>query len=418
VNGPSLHRLRRPSHTAAFAAAAFLLAFSIAAARADWLFYRGPTENGVSSEKTWSPQFGAGGPKVLWKAALGTGLSSVTVSDGHAFSMGNKDDMDFVYCFDAATGKEVWRHQFPLKLDPNMFEGGPRSTPTLDGAHVYTVSHEGDLWCLEAATGKKIWYRHYQTDLGGRRPQWGYAGSPLLAGDLLICDVGGSGSSTVAFDRLTGAVAWKSGSDQAGYASPVLATLDGKPTVVILKADTLVGCDPKDGKELWRAPWKTEYDVNAATPLIIDSNKILVTSGYNAGCVLFEVRAGKIRELWHNKNLRSHINTPVAVGGFVYGTDGNVGGGNLVCLDLATGERKWEEKSVKGGSLIAANGKLIVLSEKGELVVCDASPAGFHAISRAPVLTKRCWVQPTLDAGKLFVKNNFGDLECLALTGN
>jgi outer membrane protein assembly factor BamB len=355
---------------------------------------------------------------VLWKAALGTGLSSVTVSDGRAYSMGNKDDVDYVYCLDVASGKEVWRHQFPLKLDANMFEGGPRSTPTLDGAHVYTVSHEGDLWCLDAGTGKKIWYHHYQADLGGRRPQWGYAGSPLIAGNLLVCDVGGSGSSTVAFDRLTGAVSWKSGSDQAGYSSPVLATLDGKSTIVVLKADTLVGYDPKDGKELWRTPWKTQYDVNAATPLIIDSDKILLTSGYNAGCVLFEVRGGKIRELWRNKNLRSHVNSPVAVGGYVYGSDGNVGGGNLVCLDLASGERKWDEKSVKGGSLITADGKLIVLSEKGELVVCDASPTGFHAISRAQVLDKRCWVQPTLDAGKLFVKNNFGDLECLSMSGN
>ena len=173
--------------------------------------------------------------------------------------------------------------------------------------------------------------------------------------------------------------------------------------MVILKADALVGCDAKDGRELWRTSWKTDYDVNAATPLLVGGDRILVSSGYNAGCALYEVAGGKVNQLWRNKNLRTHINSPVALGGFVYGMDGNANGGNLVCLDLANGgERKWQEKSVKGGSLVAANGKLIVLSEKGELVICDTTPEGFHAISRAPVLDKRCWVQPTLDAGRLF----------------
>ncbi len=121
------------------------------------------------------------------------------------------------------------------------------------GKHVFTVSHEGDLWCLDAATGNKVWYHHYQQDFGGRRPDWGYAGSPLVADNLLICDVGGSGTSTVAFDKETGTVSWKSGGDKPGYASPVRAVLAGKPTIVILKADALVGYEPKDGKELWRA---------------------------------------------------------------------------------------------------------------------------------------------------------------------
>ena len=182
------------------------------------------------------------------------------------------------------------------------------------------------------------------------------------------------GQSTVAFDKETGTVAWKSGGDKPGYASPVRAVLGGKPTIVILKADALVGYEPKDGKELWRAEWKTQYDVNAATPLLIGSDKIFVSSGYNAGCALFQVEDGKIRELWRNKNLRSHINSPVAVQGFIYGMDGDAGRNDFVCLDAANGEKKWEEKSIKGGSLIAANGKLIVLSEKGELVICEASP--------------------------------------------
>ena len=382
--------------------------------RADWLHYRGPSMNGLSPEKGWSAQFPPGGPKQLWKVDLGTGTASVTVAGDHVFCMGNQGGSDVIQCLDAKTGRTVWRHPFPLELDPNMFEGGPRSTPTIDGARVFTVSHQGDLSCLDAATGKKIWYKHYQKDLDGRRPQWGYAGSPTIDGNLVFLDVGGAGASTVALDKATGNLVWKSGADEAGYASPVVATIGGKKTVVILKASHLVGLDAAGGKELWRSEWKTEYNVNAATP-IVTGDRILITSGYNHGAALIGISGGKARELWKNKSLREHFNSPVVVGDAIYGVDGNAGGGNLVCLDLASGATKWAEKSTKGGSLISADGKLIVLTEKGELVIADAVPTGFHAISRAPMLSGRCWVQPVLVGGRLFLKNNAGALACFDL---
>jgi outer membrane protein assembly factor BamB len=329
--------------------------------------------------------------------------------------MGNDDGKDVIYCFDVKSGRELWKHTFPLELDPNMFEGGPRATPTLDGGHVYTVSHQGDLWCLDAATGKKVWYHHYQKDFGGRRPDWGFSGSPTVAGNLLLCDVGGTGASTVALDKKTGKVVWKIGNHAPGYGSPAVMQIEGKPTVVVFKAKDLVGYDLASGKELWSTGWQTSYDVNAATPLAVGGDRIFISSGYNAGCALIQVRNGKATELWRNKNLRAHVNTPVPIDGHVFGVDGNTGGGNLVCLDLATGERKWEEKTVKGGSLIRAGDKLFVLTEKGELVIADASPAGFKAQLRTSVLNKRCWVQPALSAGRLFVKDNDGNLVCLDL---
>lgn len=398
---------------ALLAAFAFLLAES---ASADWLQYRGPAQNGSIAEKL--PAALPAVPKVLWKARVGIGTAAVTVSGDHAFTMGNTDQKnDIVVCLDTKNGKVVWKHEFPLALDPNMFEGGPRSTPTIDGNVVFTLSHQGDLWALNAATGKPLWYKHLQKDFNGRRPGWGYAGSPTVEGNLLLIDSGGDGSSTLALNKTNGAVVWKSGSDKAGYASPVVADLGGKKTVVVFKAETLVGLDLKDGKELWRTAWKTDYGVNAATPIIL-GNSILVTSGYGYGAALFEVGSGGLNQKWRNKSLRAHFNSPVVHQGHVYGIDGNAGGGNLVCLDLATGDVKWTEKSVKGGSLVLADGKLICLTEKGELVICDATPGGFKTSLRAPVLEKRCWVQPTLSGGRLFVKNNDGDLVCMALGAN
>jgi outer membrane protein assembly factor BamB len=367
--------------------------------------------NGVSPEKVPAslPQ---AAPKTLWKASLGTGTAAVTVSGDRAYSMGNTGDKDIIYCFDVRTGKEIWRHSFPLDLDKRMFEGGPASTPTVDGNRVYTVSHQGDVWCLDAQKGTKIWYRHFQKDFGGKRPQWGFAGSPTIEGNMVLLDVGGSGASTVALNKTDGKIIWKSGDDAAGYASPVVAEIGGKRTVVVFKAEHVVGLDPKSGRELWRSGWKTEYDVNAATPLVL-GDRVFISSGYNAGCAMVQVANGAATELWRNKNLRSHVNSPTAWQGQIFGVDGQTGGGNLVCLDPATGERHWEEKSVKGGALIAASGRLIQVTEKGELVVSEASTGGYKELHRSKVLSGRCWVQPTLANGRLFVKNNDGELLCL-----
>jgi outer membrane protein assembly factor BamB len=409
VNGSFTFLRRNQLATVALAVVGFCVA-----ARADWLHYRGPTMNGISPEKGLNTTFPADGPKILWRAELGTGTSAVTVKGGRVFSMGHANEKDIVYCFDARTGSEVWRHTFPLALDPKNFEGGPRATPTLDGNRVFTVSHQGDLWCLDAASGKKIWYKHYQKDFGGRRPEWGYAGSPTVDGNLLILDVGAKGGSTVALDKATGNVVWKSGNDESGYGSVVVATIGGKKTAIIFKASHLVGLDAANGRELWRFEWKTDYDVNAATPVVV-GDRVLISSGYNHGAALVAIRGGKAQQVWMNKNLREHFNSPLVWQGAIYGIDGNEGGGNLVSLDLETGQQNWVEKSVKGGSLILADGKLIVLTEKGDLVIADATPASFHQLSRAHIVDKRCWVQPTLDAGRVFLRNNAGAMVCIDL---
>jgi outer membrane protein assembly factor BamB len=381
-------------------------------AQADWLAYRGPTSTGVSTEKGFTTKFPVDGPKVLWKASVGVGTSSITVSGDRAFTMGNQANRDHILCLDVKTGRELWKHEYPLDLDKRMFEGGTAATPTLDGDRVYSVSHQGDLFCLEAATGKKVWYKHYQQDFGGRRPQWGFAGSPTVEGNLLILDVGGKDASTVALDKLTGSVVWKSGTDEAGYASAVIATIGGKRTAVLFKATALVGLDVKDGAELWRAPWKTNYDVNAATPLVV-GDRIFISSGYGSGCALIEISGGKAVEKWRNKNLKAHINSPVFSKGNVYGIDDQASPrAPLVCLDFASGQVKWSQRGI-GGALVVADGKLIVLSESGELIVAEESPAAFKAISRAQVLPKRCWVQPTLANGRVFCRNNDGQLVCL-----
>jgi hypothetical protein len=219
----------------------------------------------------------------------------------------------------------------------------------------------------------------------------------------------------VALDARTGAEVWRAGSDRAGYASPVVVSLGGVRTLLLFKGEGLVGCDPASGRELWRFPWKTPYNIHAATPLPLGENEVLISSGYNTGAAALRVEGGRVRLLWSNKHLRAHINSPVFLNGAVFGIDGNTGGGNLVCLDPQTGERLWEEKSVKGGSLVAVGGRLVVLSEKGELVVAEADGRGFRALSRQSLFSRRAWAQVTISDGRLFARDNLGMLVCLDL---
>ena len=334
----------------------------------------------------------------------------MAVSAGRLYTVGNKGNVDVVYCLNAATGAEIWQHSYQQALDPRQFEGGPAGTPTVDGDRVYTLSHEGDLFCLSAATGAVLWSKNLQRDFGGIRPEWAYSGSPLVDGNMVIVDSGGAGASTVALDKATGALKWKAGNDAAGYSSPVAFNLAGTRCIAILKADALVGLNAANGQELWRYRWKTKYDLNAATP-IVSGDKVFITS--STGCALLQVRPGSVTELWRNTNMRSVLASPVLVQSYIYGINGHVGGGELHCLELGNGATKWKQK-IGGGTLIAAGGYLVALSERGELIVAEASPASYREVARAQVLGGRSWVAPAVADGKIYCKNNRGTLVSLA----
>jgi outer membrane protein assembly factor BamB len=377
-----------------------------------WPAYRGNAGTGISQETGWNlPRSNS----VVWKAEVGTGTTSVVAAADRLWVSGYERGQDVIRCLDAGHGREIWRYAMEATLDPNLFEGGPRATPTLAEDRLYVLGHEGALVCLDAAKGTKLWEKHLIRELGGRKPEWGYSGAPLVYGELLILDVGGNGSSTVALNRRNGAVVWSAGVDRAGYASPVVFPLAGVPTLLVFKAEGLVGYDPAQGQERWRFPWKTAYQIHAATPLPLGPDRVLISSGYNTGAAALRVAADGVQLLWSNKNLRAHINSPVFLNGAIFGIDGNTGGGNLVCLDPQTGEKRWEEKSVKGGALVAVGGKLVMVSEKGELIVAEADASRFRALAREWVLSRRTWAQPTLAEGRLFLRDNLGNLVCLDL---
>ena len=378
---------------------------------ADWAQWRGPTRDGISGESGWSHAWGAEGPKVLWKASVGIGCSSFTAAGDRVYTIGNKDDLDTVFCFDAATGKVLWKHSYPQPLDPNMFEGGPGCSPAIDGPRIYTVARHGLLLCLEE--GRVVWSKHLVKDFGGKQPTWGFAVSPLVLGDMLLLETGAKGASALALNKLTGEVIWKTGDDPAAYSSPIVVTPGDNPSVAFFNVTGLVVRAARDGQELWRHPWKTSYAVNAATPIIVGQD-VFISSGYNHGAALVRPVGNKGEVVWETKAMRNQINSSVLWEGYLYGFDES----SFNCLDIATGAVKWKKSGLGKGSLILADGKLVIMSEQGRLVIARPAPDKFESLAEAQVLTKnRCWVVPTLSHGRIFVRNNEGDAVALDVRG-
>ena len=382
----------------------------------DWPHYRGPSQNGSSAETIG--KLPVGGPRELWRVQLGTGLSSITVADGRVLSAGYKDGNEVLYCLNPANGRVMWTHSWKAKLGDYLFEGGPRATPTADGERVYMLGADGHIACVSAASGKPLWEKNLVSDFGGRRPEWGYSGSPTIDGENVILDCGGKGASTIALNKTTGELVWKSGDDEAGYGSAIIAQFGGARRILLVKADALVALDAEDGSEAARFDWKTSYKVNAATPLLAGA-RVVVSSAYNHGAAAFDFSGGKPSQAWFTKSLHAHFNSPVASGGFVFGMDGEAGQRRaaLVCLDLVSGDEKWRAKQVNNGSLILAGDKLLIVTESGDLVLAAASGAAYRELARKKVLSGRCWVQPAFANGKVWCKNNTGELVALDLAG-
>lgn len=372
------------------------------AVAADWPNWRGPDHNGISQETDWNPQALSNSAKPVWTASVGTGFSAISVSGGKAITMGNVDkNTDVVTCFDAQTGKVLWTHRYEEPLTPNLYEGGPNATPAIHEHKVYTISKSGKMFCLNLDSGEVIW----QKQAGAKKPEWGFAGSPLIYQDKIIYNVGSHG---LALNKDTGSLVWQSGTGEAGYASAVPFALNGQEQLALFCKDQFFSVNPMAGNVFWSYPWKTSWNVNASDP-IIQEDEILITSGYNHGAALVKVVEEKPEKVWENKNMRSQLSGPVLIDGYLYGMDDV----QLVCLDWKTGEKKWEEKSIGKGSLMAAGEKLIVLSEKGRLVIARASPEKFTEISSAQILGGRCWTMPVLANGRIYARNAAGDLVCM-----
>lgn len=383
----------------------------------DWPIYRGPQHNGISQETGWSSDWPAEGPKVLWRARTGIGFSSFSVANGRVYTLGNAGkaaNQDSVYCFDAVSGQELWRHTYDEKLEPKYYDGGPSATPTVHDNRVYTLSKTGRMLCLAADTGKVLWdvfapeAVKAKTGEEAAMPTWGFSSSVLPLNDRLYVNVGTYGS---AFD-LNGKLIWTTGSVASGYSSFVPFTMQGKHLLAVFGMKAVAAVDPDTGTVEWTSPWETQYDVNAADP-IIQGNEVFISSGYGTGASVIRITDRKPQEVWRSKTaMRNQHNTCILIDGFLYGFDGD-NNSDFKCLEFATGKERWSHKGLGKGALTAADGKLIINSEQGELVIAKATPTAYEEIARAQILGKKCWSAPVLANGRIYLRNEKGDVACV-----
>tara|TARA_B100001123_G_scaffold103168_2_gene119594 strand:- start:486 stop:1700 length:1215 start_codon:yes stop_codon:yes gene_type:complete len=392
--------------------ALFFMSQALTLPAEDWPNWRGPRHDGVSREKDWVADFS----KIAWRANVGVGFSSMAVADGRVFTLGctgkRRGNEETFYALNAATGKVLWKDTYPAALVDYLHEGGPCATPTIDGSRVIGQSKDGRLTCYSIGSGRKLWTVNLMEKAGlARPPEWGFAASPFVLGNLLIVEA----TFTLALDKLTGKEVWRSQVYRPAYGSPVAFTFKGKTYLATLKTDGLVILDASNGKTVAFEKWTTSFRTNSTTPIVL-GNRIFVSTGYRRGCALFEFTGDGLKQIYTNRDLSNHMNNSVIMGDYLYGFDGNThmqGPKQLVCLRLADGQVQWRKDGYRCGSLMAVNDQLLVLGEQGNLAVGPASPKEFKPKTEAQVLRGRCWTVPVLANGRIYCRNATGDLVCL-----
>jgi outer membrane protein assembly factor BamB len=383
-------------------------------ASADWPQFLGPNRNGISQEKGLLETWPNGGPKIAWRVKGGVGMSGIAVRGRHAVTMVQSAGKQWLLALQADSGTELWRTELAPEYR-NSMGNGPRATPALTTTQALAFTGEGILVAVNLADGKKQWSRNVVEELGGKAAEYGMASSPLVVGENVLVLVGAPNASVAAYSLKTGQLAWKGGSDPAGYSSPTLLELAGRTQVVVATGVSILGLDPTRGEQLWRFPFETDFYCNTATPVAV-ADGLFVSSGENHGCVLLGLeQAGKkltVDERWTSLGpksvLRSEWQTSIAIDGYLYGMD-NVGAAgpvtHLTCVKGATGERVWQKQRFGKGNLIAADGKLFCSTMEGELVVVRATPKGYEELGRMSVLgpTRQ---SAALAQGRLFLRDD------------
>ena len=369
--------------------------------------FLGPDRTGVLRGVLLATSLDVRPPRLVWRHAVGAGWSGFAVADGLAITQEQRGGDEMVVAYDLMTGIPRWAHRDPIRYASVVAGDGPRATPTISGTRVATLGSTGLLTILDVRTGRRLWQKTIGPDNGALEPPWGRSGSPLVMNRRVIVSAGGpSGRSLVAYALDTGARVWSGGSDQAGYASPIVLTLLGLPQVVIFNQASLAGHDPDTGAALWSQPWPGESP-NVAVPIRIADDLVLASTGYGVGSKLVKLRRaadGSITTsiVWESLRLKAKFTNPVLHEGFVYGLDDGV----LTCIDAGTGERRWKAGRYGHGQTLLVADVLLVSTEDGEIVLVEPSPAGHHELGRFTALDGKTWNPPALAGKYLLVRND------------
>ena len=396
-----------------------LLWLVVTAQAADWPQFLGPTRDNVSPETNLSLAWPKEGPKILWKTKVGEGWSGPLVASNRVVIFHRVGENEVLDCFQTTNGTRLWRADYPSTYrDDFGFESGPRATPAIDGPRVFTFGANGILSAWNLTNGANLWRVDTRKQFSSDKGFFGIACSPLVEGNAVILNIGGAGAGVVAFNKETGKVLWQTTSEEASYASPATATIGGQRRTFVFGRKNLLALS-SEGKLLWEFPWtpRIEAAVSAATPLVIGET-VFISASYGAGAALLRAAGAKPEIVWSGDDiLSSHYSSIVHHRGFLYGFDGRQEQrASLRCVELATGKVRWSEERFGVGAIVVAGDKLLILTERGELLVAPASPEKFAPTARAQILGSDVRAHPAL-AGGLFFARDKGMLVAVDLRG-
>jgi outer membrane protein assembly factor BamB len=376
-------------------------------APADWYQWRGPNRDGISAETGLLQDWPKAGPPQVWRATgAGNGYSSFSSSGGRLYTLGARANNEYVMAFDRATGKKVWEYLNGRRYENDRGDG-PRSTPTIEGERLYVLGGSGDLTCLDTATGKRIWSINVIQKFDGRNPYWGYSESPLIVGDRILVNAGGSRASIVAIAKADGATLWQSHNDEAGYSSPMLMRTGSLNQVIFFTGQRTLAVDPRDGRLLWSYNKVANGTANIATP-IVRGTRVFLSSDYGTGAALLDVRAAgnlaSASEVYFTRDMRNHHASSVLIDDHLYGFSSSI----LTALKFDTGAMAWRDRSVGKGSLIFADRRLYLFSEDGVVGLAEASSAGYREHGRFTLAQQSglpTWSHPMISGGLLIIRD-------------
>ena len=428
------------------------------AAGSDWPSFLGPNRDSVSKETGLALPWPETGPPIVWHRKLGISYGIGSISDGRMFQYDRAENESQLVCLDAKTGKQHWTFSHPTDyVDPYGYNGGPRTSPIVDGNHVYIYGVEGLLHCVTADTGKVVWKHDLTQEFGVVQNFFGVGSTPIIEDNLLIVMVGGSPegdrhrhtselgavdgnqSAVAAFDKQSGKVVYQLSDELASYASMQVATIGERRIGFAFCRGGLLAFDPKAGKELFHFPWRARIleSVNASTPVIV-GDEVFISETYGVGSALLKIKATDTdvtyRVVWQDdpnvraKAMKCHWNTPIFIDGYLYGCSGrNPPDASLRCIEWSTGKVMWDEPTRTRSSMLLADGYLINLEERGTLSLIKPNPQKLEMLSevelageidgrRRRLLNDPCWAAPILSHGLLYVRGE-DRLVCLDISG-
>jgi len=400
--------------------AASLGAGSISLTAGDWPGFRGPRRDGRLEGVSFSTDWTKNPPRELWRRLVGPGWSSFAVVGSLLFTQEQRGEHEVVACYAADSGEELWVNRVEARFEEAVGGAGPRATPTFHEGWLYTFGASGILQRLEPATGHAVWTLDLSEETGASTPQWGFASSPLVIGDLVMVFVGAPNEkAVVACSRATGGIAWSAGNGKHSYSSIHPAKIGGIDQVIASSDYGMESFETHSGAPLWSHEWDLRGMARIVQPLVIDNRRVLIGTGYGSGTRSILVTPGQyaysfnVRAKWETRRLKPYFNDFVYHDGFVYGFDRDI----FTCLDAETGETRWKGGRYGYGQvlLVADMSLLLVLGEKGDVVLIDATPEGHREVAKFQALDGKTWNHPVIAHDKLFVRNGI-EAACFELS--